>query len=410
VAIAVKLPLMPDFIPRRVFLICAIAFACCAATPATSSTPPAKITTIWGGAREAIALAADGTVWAWGHNGMGQLGIGNTEYQSTPVQVLSPDGKSKLEHVIDIAGGEAFNVAVTSDGNVYQWGILPGGKRTSLPVRVEGLSSVTTVASRAYHTLAVKSDGTVWSWGNSPVQVEGISHPIMVSAGYFYSLALLQDHTVVAWGHAKQLGTGATKDSVTPVRVANLSDIVWISAGWLHALAVKSDGTVWTWGQNHWTGAYPGYGMLGNGTTTDRSLPVKIPNLSGAVMASGGDDFSAVLKSDGTVWTFGANGAGQLGNADPALAQQLSPVQVVGLKNIKYVTARDFHAQAIDADGTVWSWGSGVQGELGAGGIPLSVKQQFDLVGKADGNTKSPYSTNSNVPVRVIWPTTQVSQ
>jgi alpha-tubulin suppressor-like RCC1 family protein len=340
----------------------------CAArlSPTPVPAPAVRVTSIWGGAREAIALKSDGTVWTWGHNGAGQLGNGDTIYQSTPVQVLGPDGVGRLSSVIAIAGGETHNVAVTADGDVWMWGVLEGGKRSSHPVRVHGLSSVVAVASRAYHTLAVKSDGTVWAWGMNahgglgtgdtkpvaaPAQVQGVSNPIMVSAGYCFSLALLQDHTVVAWGNSAQLGTGSKTDSYTPVAVSGLSDVVWISAGWEHALAVKSDGTVWSWGVNYWGGAYKGYGKLGNGTTADELVPARVPGLTNVVQASGGDDFSAVLKSDGTVWTFGANGAGQLGNGNPDLAQQLSPVQVVGLKDVTYITARDFMRRPLQKTG-----------------------------------------------------------
>jgi alpha-tubulin suppressor-like RCC1 family protein len=407
-----------------VIATCTAAAVACAAvpTPTTSRASPARVTCVWGGAREAIALRSDGTVWAWGHNGMGQLGNGDNVYQSRPVQVLGPEGKGHLGSVIAIAGGEAHNVAVTADGKVWQWGQLSGGRRSNYPVPVEGLDSVAAVASRAYHTLAVQKDGSVWAWGMNvnrclgvtstqpfvalPERVAGVSDPIMVSAGYCYSLALLKDHTVVAWGRSKPTRSGARMvvDSPAPVAVKGLTDIVWISGGWEHALAVKSDGTVWTWGGNHWGSANSGYGRLGNGTKADQPTPAKVPGLTDVIQASGGDNFSAVLKKDGTVWTFGGNGVGQLGNGDPKLADQLSPVQVVGLKEVVYVTARDFHAQAIQADGTVWSWGSGVQGELGAGGKPLSVQEQFTLTGAAGGSPKPPYCTNSNVPVRVEWP------
>jgi alpha-tubulin suppressor-like RCC1 family protein len=100
-------------------------------------------------------------------------------------------------------------------------------------------------------------------------------------------------------------------------------------------LAVKDDGTVWAWGWNSWSGAFPGAGMLGNGTTTNSAVPHQVLGLpNNIIQASGGDDFSAVLTADGNVWTFGANGAGQLGNGDPGLRQQLLPVKVVGLEAV----------------------------------------------------------------------------
>jgi hypothetical protein len=140
--------------------------------------------------------------------------------------------------------------------------------------------------------------------------------------------------------------------------------------------------------------------MLGNGTTNPTQLlPQQVLGLpNNVIQASGGDNFSAVLTADGYMWTFGLNSAGQLGNGDPSLLQKLSPVQVVGLTNVKYITDRDFHAQAIKTDGTVWSWGSGVQGELGVLCTPLTTS------GTPFGSPPPAYCTNSNIPVEVLWP------
>ena len=357
---------------------------------------------VWGGARECIALKSDGTVWTWGFNNYGELGDGTTTNSATPLQVLGSGGSGHLSGVSAIMGGEVHNLALKSDGTVWAWGwnaMNMVGDGTALtrafPVQVSGLSSIVSLGSRGYHSLAVKSDGTVWAWGwdrngalgngvddsNSdfpvPLQVPGVVNPIMVSGGYCFSVALLQDHTLVAWGvnSAGQLGDGTTTNRLSPVPVVGLSHVVAVSAGWTHVVALKDDGTVWTWGSNTWTGAYPGSGKLGDGTTLDHALPAQVPGLSGAVAVSGGDAHTAVLKADGTVWTFGSNAAGQCG--DGTLTQRLSPVQVLGLSGITSLTARDFHNQAIQSDGTVWSWGSGTSGELGNGAVvdsPVPVK------------------------------------
>jgi len=292
-------------------------------------------------------------------------------------------------------GGEQHNVALRSDGTVWAWGYndhnqLGDGndQDTSTPVQVSGLSSIIKLGGRGYHSLAVKSDGTVWAWGwdyhgalgigvadtNSdypvPLRVQGLSNPIMVTAGFCFSVALLQDHTLVAWGNNEEgeLGDGTTTDSYTPVPVPGISDVIWVSAGWTHVVAIKADGTVWTWGENCWSGAWPGCGMLGDGTAQDHYAPEQVPRLSGAIQAFGGDGHTAVLLSDGTVWTFGANGAGQLGTGS-ITTQSLVPVQVQGLTDVIALTARDFHNQALRPDGTIWSWGSGLSGELGNGTI-----------------------------------------
>jgi len=180
----------------------------------------------------------------------------------------------------------------------------------------------------------------------------------------------------------------------SPQPVSGINDVVWVSAGWTHAVAIRADGTVWTWGANSWTGAFDcedsydsnnlgyfcGYGKLGNGTTSDQYTPQQVSGLSGAIMALAGDSFTSVLLRDGTVWTFGSNGAGQLGVPNVSGNESLVPVQVQGLCHAVYIMARDFHNEAICSDGTLWSWGSGTSGELGNGGtsnsaVPVQVTQ-----------------------------------
>jgi YD repeat-containing protein len=251
---------------------------------------------------------------------------------------------------------------------------------------VSGLISVTLLGGRGYHNLAVKSDGTVWAWGwnsrgqlghdtstnlcpaplsgtcsNVPVQVIGITNPLTITGGGFFSLALMPSHRLKAWGANEngQLGDGSYTDRSAPVDVSSvLSDVVQVSAGWRHAVAVTSAGTVWTWGDNT-------YGEIGNGitSTTGMSIPYQVAGLSNVTAVSGGDRFTAALKSDGTVWTWGWNGFGQLG--DGTFTDRSTPVQVIGLSDVIYLAARDYHVLVIKSDGSVWAWGSGGNGELG---------------------------------------------
>jgi len=377
--------------------------------------PPASI---WGGARDVLTLKPDGTVWTWGYNASGQLGNGATGNgtatadSSLPVQVLSPGGTSYLSGIVAVMGGEQHDIALKSDGTVWTWGSdkedqLGDGNaiNSSTPVQVSGLSSIVKLAGRGYHSVAVKSDGTVWAWGWDeygalgngvadtngdylvPVQVQGVSNPIMVSTGYMFSVALMQDHTLMAWGNNAEgeIGDGTTTARLTPVAVQGINQVRWVSAGWTHVVAIRADGTVWVWGANNWQGAFDckdtydnnnlgffcGYGMLGDGSTADHYTPEQVPGLSGAIMALGGDSSTSVLLKDGTVWTFGSNGAGQLGV--PNIYQSLVPVQVQGLCHAVYIMTRDFHNEALCNDGTLWSWGSGDDGELGNGAMNSSA-------------------------------------
>ena len=210
----------------------------------------------------------------------------------------------------------------------------------------------------------------------------------MVTAGYMFSVALLQDHTLVAWGNNAdgEMGNGTSGGyQSSPEPVPGIDNVVWVSAGWTHVVAIRSDGTVWTWGANSWTGSFDcedtyddnnlgffcGYGKLGDGTENDHYTPEQVPGLSGAIMALAGDSYTAVLLRDGTVWTFGSNGAGQLGVT--GIYQSLSPIQVQGLCHAVYIMARDFHSQALCSDGSLWSWGSGTSGELGNGAFNNSA-------------------------------------
>jgi alpha-tubulin suppressor-like RCC1 family protein len=135
-------------------------------------------------------------------------------------------------------------------------------------------------------------------------------------------------------------------------------------SGEMNSLALKSDGTVWAWGTN-------GYGMLGDGSIIDRLLPVQVKDtagtgyLSGIVAIAAGDDQSLALKSDGTVWAWGQNTYGQLG--DGTTINMLTPVRVVGINSVASVSAGNSFSVALKYDGTVWTWGLNDQGQLGTG-------------------------------------------
>lgn len=169
-----------------------------------------------------------------------------------------------------------------------------------------------------------------------------------------------------SWGHNEhgQLGDGTPAGRPTPMKVALLSDAVSVSAGLDHSLALRPDGTVWSWGRND-------FGQLGDGSRVDRPLPIRVRGLTGITAVSAGDLFSLALRRDGTVWAWGEDYVGQLGDGGPVSqnvdAHSAVPVQVRGLSGVRHVVAGGFHALALRTDGTVWSWGSNVWGELGDG-------------------------------------------
>ena len=164
-----------------------------------------------------------------------------------------------------------------------------------------------------------------------------------------------------AWG-ANQfgaLGDGTAGFGVFPVmQVQKLEGVVAVSAGTFHSLALRNDGTVWAWGDNT-------VGELGDWTTTARYLPVRVQNLIGVTAIAASDDYSLALKNDGTVWAWGYNGNGELG--DGTFVDRHLPVQVQGLDGVTAIAATVFHSLALRNDGTVWAWGENTYGEIGDG-------------------------------------------
>jgi len=184
---------------------------------------------------------------------------------------------------------------------------------------------------------------------------------VAVAAGASLSVALKSDGTVWSWGRNDmgQLGDGTTTTRLAPVQVSGLSGVSRIAAGTIHGLALKSDGTVWAWGYN-------AYGQLGDGTTTDRSVPVQASGLSGAVVSlAAGSEHSVALKSDGSVWAWGVNSNGQIG--DGTSTTRSAPIRVSGLTNITSIAAGVENNLAIDRNGTIWAWGHNWFGQIGDG-------------------------------------------
>jgi alpha-tubulin suppressor-like RCC1 family protein len=195
-------------------------------------------------------------------------------------------------------------------------------------VKVKHISGIAKIAAGNYHSLALQSDGTLWAWGyngsgelgngtnggpvNVPVAVSINSAVVEIAVGNGVSLALKNDGTVYSWGfnNEGELGNGITGGiSNVPVQVFGLTSVIAIAEGTFHGLAVKSDGTVWGWGFNL-------YGQLGNGSNADSNVPVLATGISNAISVSGGYAHTVVLRSDGTVWSYGYNNSGQLGDGD----------------------------------------------------------------------------------------------
>lgn len=314
-----------------------------------------------------------GQAWSWGANGTGELGNGNNTDTNRPVQVLG------MSNAIAIAGRAALRTNRTDwvwgNNTLGQLGI-GNNTSTNRPTQVLGVSNVLAASGIGNHSLVVRLDGTVWAAGtnlygqlgignyvatNRLTQVSNISNAIAASAGFQHSLVARLDGTAWAWGrnYYGQLGIGSSVGFVnTPTQVSRLTGVSDVSAGMYFSMALKSDGTVWTWGYND-------CGQLGNGTTVGTNAPIQVSGLTGARAISAGMYHSLALLTNGTVWAWGYNYYGQLGIGNNVSTNR--PVQVVGLSNVTAISAGSSHSMALKSDGTVWTWGYNGSGQLGNG-------------------------------------------
>ncbi|MCP4108172.1 MAG: choice-of-anchor D domain-containing protein [Desulfobacteraceae bacterium] len=331
---------------------------------------------IAGGDFHSTALSQDMAVWSWGMNTDGQLGDGTNENRKTSVQA------AVIANANSVHGNGNFTLAL-KDKTVWAWGRNTNGQlgdgtneNRNTPVQVPDLDRIIAVACGENHAVALRNDNTVWAWGsnlygqlgdgttndrNTPVQVPGLDSVVAVACGDNHTIALRSDGTILAWGYNNhgQIGDGTTLDKNTPIQVSSIDEFKSIAAGGNHTLAIKkSDGTVWAWGMNT-------EGQLGDGTNTDKNTPVQVSNLGNVSTVVGGNNHTVALREDGAVWTWGRNNEGQLGDG----TYEYSPnrLKVPGLAGVTAIAAGGNHTIVLKGDSTVWTWGDNSHGQLGDG-------------------------------------------
>lgn len=366
------------------------------------------------GEQHTVALANDGTVWAWGDNSVGQLGDGSTSNSLVPAPVIGLEG---LE-VVQVDAGYSHSVALTTDGRVFTWGYgffgqLGNGQSTGsqlpieVPASVFGNAPIRTVDAGPYTTTAITTDGTAFAWGrglhgelgdgaavnrNLPVAVDTAALApgerfVDVSSGYEHAVAATDQGRVLAWGSnvEGQVGNGTTDSASTP-QIVDLaatpagSAVVDVEAGAFHNLALDEAGRAIAWGSGS-------RGQLGNGLTESSTVPVAVSMLDAQRFTDIGAGFehSVAVASDGAVFAWGDNGLGQLGDAavPGATVPGLVPV---GPDRTQQVSAGWESTTALGTDGVPRSWGYNSDGQAGSGTTESPIAATAAVMPEADAS------------------------
>lgn len=328
--------------------------------------PEVTFTSVSAGFEHSIAIGDDGNTYAWGANDRGQVGTGGLHsYYDSPMRVHTPEGVTFTK----VEAGYNFSLALGSDGVVYGWGDNGSGQ----------LGNGSSGISRS-PVAAVMPEGVTFT---------------NISAGKSLAAALGSDGNAYGWGlnTVGQVGDGTTTGRNTPTRIQTPSGVSYvdIEANGGFATAVGSDGNVYSWGGNV-------FGVFGNGTNGTTSVtPVRARVPAGVTLTSVSTTHQHVLATaiDGSVYAWGNNAQGQLGNG--TYTTSYTPVKVLlpwYLEDVKFaeVFAGEKHSAARTTDGGVMSWGTNAEGQYGDGTVinglrpmPATIPAEVSIEGFSGG-------------------------
>ena len=336
------------------------------------STLPARMGTVVPGGSHTVAIGSDGSLWAWGNNEFGQIGDGRSgeASNSRPVRI------GTYSDWVDVSAGDRHVLAIRADGSLWAWGNNENGRtglgtdagNTSAPARVGTATGWEAVSAGVGHSLAIRN-GELWAWGNNANGRTGLGSD-----------------------------TGNTN---APARVGTDTDWVYVSAGVEHSMGIREDAdgyrTLWVWGNG-------ANGRLGSGNANSQSSPVQAGAATDWAAVSAGNNHSMGVRTNGTLWATGSTNDGQLGGGWGGGQATANFLQVGSLTVWASVAAGNRHTIATRTDGTLWATGSTDNGQLGGGWGVGQVSASFMQVGGAGGATNwevvrgSPTRTHNAVP------------
>jgi len=323
------------------------------------------------GYQHTLVIKSDGTLYSCGYNAYGQLGRPSTFLSQRVLQQVGTDSDWQ-----SVATGQFHSLAIKTDGSLWAcgtngYGELGNGTNTQSNTftQVGSDTNWLSIAAGSAISIGLKTDGSLWAWGynqdmqlgdgtntnrNLPVQI-GAANWQAISCGMGHIIALKNDGTIWGWGSNSEGQRGAGNYNGYPLQIGTDSNWQKVACGSYHSLAIKQDGSLWGWGYNL------DY-QLGDGTSTNRSSPTQIGNANNWQTIDGGSWHTIGVKSDGSLWWWG-----QTGNQ---LLYGITPTRVgaswdwLGFESI---SAAGYNSAALQSDGTLYCWGGNNEGSSGVG-------------------------------------------
>lgn len=335
------------------------------------------------GNSHSIARRTDGTVWTWGNDELGQLGLGDPAmtFRSVPTQVAG------VSNAREVAIGASTSLFLASDGFVHACGShtsIQLGRPATAPqtsfLPVQRFRRPRAISAGWLHCLAaykgqvfawgrnqhggfgIGTQGELWTYPRPLPGVDGVSQAICGRWGQSFLLRRSGPRVLAAGrNNYGQLGDGTTQDRLEFVPIPGMSDVVAVSASSDFTLALRDDGTVWAWGRNH-------VGQLGDGTLVDRPTPARVGQLRRIVAISAGGAHGLALDDAGRISGWGLNTTAQLGDDGSGnFSVRRVPAKIPMKRPIVALSTGGGHSLAVDDHGDLWGWGYNVNGQVGTG-------------------------------------------